>query len=171
MPDPLEELRATIRSAAGAMRDAAPDAITPTLERPPKPELGDYSTNAAMLLAPAFGQAPRDVAERLRSALDAWLAGSAERVEVAGPGFVNLFLADRWHCRSGPGRPGRTRPKRYRGDARADSGNPGALRGALRHLVLGALPARGLQDPGGDRASAPAGSRLRERGRDLAADG
>ncbi|TMK72471.1 MAG: arginine--tRNA ligase [Actinobacteria bacterium] len=100
MPDPLEELRATIRSAAGAMRDAAPDAITPTLERPPKPELGDYSTNAAMLLAPAFGQAPRDVAERLRSELDARLAGSAERVEVAGPGFVNLFLADRWHRES-----------------------------------------------------------------------
>src|SRR2546430_1020803 len=61
MPDPLEELRATIRSAAGAMRDAAPDAITPTLERPPKPELGDYSTNAAMLLAPALGQAPHEV--------------------------------------------------------------------------------------------------------------
>jgi arginyl-tRNA synthetase len=100
MPDPLEKLRATIRSAAGAMRDAAPDAITPTLERPPKPELGDYSTNAAMLLAPAFGQAPREVAERLRSELDARLAGSAERVEVAGPGFVNLFLADRWHRES-----------------------------------------------------------------------
>ena len=57
----------------------------PTLERPPKPELGDYSTNAAMLLAPGSGQAPREIAERLREELDALLAGSAERVEVAGP--------------------------------------------------------------------------------------
>src|SRR2546423_1250580 len=100
MPDPLEELRATIRSATDAMRDAAPDSIAPTLERPPKPELGDYSTNAAMLLAPAFGQAPREVAERLREELDALLADSAARVEVAGPGFVNLFLADRWYRES-----------------------------------------------------------------------
>ena len=37
-----------------------------SLERPPKPELGDYSTNAAMLLAPAAGAPPREVAERLR---------------------------------------------------------------------------------------------------------
>ena len=97
MADPLEMLRATIRSAADALRDGASDSVAPTLERPPKPELGDYSTNAAMLLAPAFGQAPREVAERLREELDARLAGSVERVEVAGPGFVNLFLADRWH--------------------------------------------------------------------------
>ena len=72
----------------------------PTLERPPKPELGDYSTNAAMLLAPGLGQAPREIAERLCRDLDALLAGSAERVEVAGPGFVNLFLADRWYRQS-----------------------------------------------------------------------
>ena len=56
MSDPLEELHAAIRSAAEALRDGAPDRVAPTLERPPKPELGDYSTNAAMLLAPARGQ-------------------------------------------------------------------------------------------------------------------
>ena len=37
----------------------------PTLERPPKAEMGDYSTNAAMLLAPVLGEKPRDIAERL----------------------------------------------------------------------------------------------------------
>ena len=100
MADPLDELRATIRSAADALRDGASDSVAPTLERPPKPELGDYSTNAAMLLAPGLGQAPREIAERLCEDLDALLAGSAERVEVAGPGFVNLFLADRWYRQS-----------------------------------------------------------------------
>ncbi|MFL5891130.1 MAG: arginine--tRNA ligase [Solirubrobacterales bacterium] len=97
MPDPLESLRGTIRSAADSLRDGSSESIAPTLERPPKRELGDYSTNAAMLLAPARGEPPREIAERLREDLGARLAGSADRIEVAGPGFVNVFLADRWH--------------------------------------------------------------------------
>jgi arginyl-tRNA synthetase len=100
MPDPLEQLRVTIRSVADSLRDGAPGSIAPTLERPPDPELGDYSTNAAMLLAPARGQQPREIAERLREELDGMLGGSAERIEVAGPGFVNVFLTDRWHRES-----------------------------------------------------------------------
>ncbi|MEK6272046.1 MAG: arginine--tRNA ligase [Actinomycetota bacterium] len=100
MPDPLEQLRVTIRSAADSLRDGAPASIAPTLERPPDPELGDYSTNAAMLLAPARGQQPREIAERLREELDGMLGGSADRIEVAGPGFVNVFLTDRWHRES-----------------------------------------------------------------------
>ena len=100
MPDPLEQLRVTIRSAADSLRDGAPGSIAPTLERPPDPELGDYSTNAAMLLAPARGQQPREIAERLREELDGMLGGSADRIEVAGPGFVNVFLTDRWHRES-----------------------------------------------------------------------
>jgi arginyl-tRNA synthetase len=97
MPDPLEELRTTIRSAAEALPDGAPGSVAPTLERPPKPELGDYSTNAAMLLAPARGRPAREIAARPRAALAARLGPRAQRIEIAGPGFVNVFLADRWH--------------------------------------------------------------------------
>src|SRR6266540_5066353 len=97
MADPLEKLRGAISSAADALRDGSGDALAPTLERPPKAQLGDYSTNAAMLLAPMLGEAPRDVAERLQDELRTLLAGSVERIEVAGPGFVNVFLADRWY--------------------------------------------------------------------------
>src|SRR6266511_3576415 len=97
MPDPIEELRGAINSAAEALRDGAGGRLAPTLERPPAPELGDYSTNAAMLLAPARGEPPREVAERLREELLVRLGDSLERIEVAGPGFVNVFLADRWH--------------------------------------------------------------------------
>jgi arginyl-tRNA synthetase len=100
MPDPLEELRLAVRAAADSLRDGAPGSVTPALERPPSPELGDYSTNAAMLLAPVRREAPRKLAERLRDELGARLGGSAERIEVAGPGFVNVFLADRWHRES-----------------------------------------------------------------------
>ena len=59
--------------------------------------MGDYSTNAAMLLAPVRGEQPRAVAEQLVEQLGGRLEGAAERIEVAGPGFINLFLADRWH--------------------------------------------------------------------------
>jgi arginyl-tRNA synthetase len=100
MPDPLEELRGAILSATEALRNGAAAGIAPTLERPPNRELGDYSTNAAMLLAPARGQGPRETAELLRAELGTRLGESADRIEVAGPGFVNVFLADRWHRES-----------------------------------------------------------------------
>jgi arginyl-tRNA synthetase len=95
--DPVGELRSAVDEAAARLRDGGAGEATPTLERPPKPELGDYSTNAAMLLAPRRGEPPREVAERLREELDGRLGPSAERIEVAGPGFLNLFLADRWY--------------------------------------------------------------------------
>jgi arginyl-tRNA synthetase len=67
-----------------------------TLQRPPRADFGDYSTNAALLLAPALKAPPREVAQRLGEALERRLGSGLERFEVAGPGFVNLFLADSW---------------------------------------------------------------------------
>jgi len=98
--DPITELRAAVGDAAAALRDGEPPGPEPALERPPKPELGDYSSNAAMLLAAPLGEKPRDVAERLRGELIRELGGSVERIEVAGPGFVNLFLSDFWYRRA-----------------------------------------------------------------------
>jgi arginyl-tRNA synthetase len=100
--DMIAELRAAVEAAARALRDGEPVGPAPTLDRPPKPELGDYSSNAAMLLAAPLGEAPRDVAARLAAELEASLGaeGSLDRVEVAGPGFVNLFLSDDWYRRA-----------------------------------------------------------------------
>jgi arginyl-tRNA synthetase len=67
-----------------------------TLERPPRADFGDYSTNAALLLAPRLRASPREVAERLGAELQRALGRSLTRFEVAGPGFVNLFVADDW---------------------------------------------------------------------------
>ncbi len=90
------------------------------LERPPRAELGDYSTNAALLLAPGLGQPPREVAQQLGAQLQARLGQGLERYEVAGPGFLNLFLHAGWFAtalrgvldveRFGAG--GATRPER-----------------------------------------------------------
>ncbi len=100
--DSIAELRAAVVRSARVLRDGEPIGPEPTLDRPPKPDLGDYSSNAAMLLAAPLGEAPRDVATRLGAELERELGaeGSVDRVEVAGPGFVNLFLSDEWYRRA-----------------------------------------------------------------------
>jgi arginyl-tRNA synthetase len=100
MTTPVGELRAAVERAAASLRDGQGDGTgrpVPTLERPKKAEFGDYSTNAAMLLAPVLGEPPRDIAARLGDALGSELGPLLERVEVGGPGFLNLFLADSWY--------------------------------------------------------------------------
>src|SRR5215213_8013749 len=95
---PLEQLRSALEDAAADVRGETPAPRSrPSLERPPKPEFGDYSTNAAMLLAPLLGEAPRAVAEKLGAAVGGRLGGRLARVDVAGPGFLNLFLSDAWY--------------------------------------------------------------------------
>jgi arginyl-tRNA synthetase len=98
---PLHELDTRVRSAAAAVRggDARP-AEEIRLERSRREGQGDYSTNAAMLLAPALKEPPRDVAERIAEQLSGLLGEDLERTEVAGPGFLNLFLTDDWHRRA-----------------------------------------------------------------------
>jgi arginyl-tRNA synthetase len=66
----------------------------PSLERPRLPEHGDWATNVALVLAKAARTAPRAVAEAMVAHLELpdWVAG----VEVAGPGFVNVRLDQRW---------------------------------------------------------------------------
>jgi arginyl-tRNA synthetase len=97
MTNPLADLRAAVEAAAARVRgEERARGAAPTLERPPKLEFGDYSTNAAMLLAPVLGEPPRQIAERLGDELRTHLDGALEKVEVAGPGFLNLFLSDVW---------------------------------------------------------------------------
>ena len=94
--DPIAELRSAVREAAQQLSGKGAGAEA-TLERPPQAEHGDYSSNAAMLLAGPLGKSPREVAEDLRNPLAERLGASAEQIEVAGPGFVNLFLSERWY--------------------------------------------------------------------------
>ncbi|HWF74662.1 MAG TPA: arginine--tRNA ligase [Solirubrobacteraceae bacterium] len=99
--DPLGELRVAVHEAASAVTGTGHGlAVPPTLEQPKRAGLGDYSTNAGMLLAPSLGAPPREIAERVAGELAKGLGSALDRTEVAGPGFLNLFLSDQWHRRA-----------------------------------------------------------------------
>jgi arginyl-tRNA synthetase len=87
--DPVRTLAAALGDAAGAELE---------LERPGEPEHGDYATNVALQLAGARRRPPREIAAEIAEAAAG--LGAVERAEVAGPGFVNLFLCDEWFASS-----------------------------------------------------------------------
>ncbi len=97
---PLQDLRAAVEAASAALRDGGDGktGTAPTVERPRRDGFGDYSTNAAMLLAPAVGQPPREIAERLGEQIQQRMGAGLARYEIAGPGFLNLFLTDTWYA-------------------------------------------------------------------------
>ena len=66
------------------------------LEVPKQRDHGDFTSNVALQVAKPAGVAPRDAAARLAAALEAGTAPHLDRVEVAGPGFLNFFLAPSW---------------------------------------------------------------------------
>ncbi len=79
----IERLRADGTLPAG-------DAPAFVVERTKNREHGDFATNAALLLAKPAGRKPRDIATALLAALPRDAA--IEKVEIAGPGFINFFL-------------------------------------------------------------------------------
>src|SRR5438094_6827028 len=66
----------------------------PELEKPKLKEHGDWSTNLALVLAPKAGRSPREVAEAIAARVSP--QGVIERVQVAGPGFINLLVGHGW---------------------------------------------------------------------------
>ena len=82
--------------AAGGATEATAPAVE--LSLPARPEHGDLTTNAALITAKRAGRVPRELAEAVGAR---WLAGAGagvcDRFEVAGPGFLNLFLNDAWY--------------------------------------------------------------------------
>ncbi len=98
--NPVAELRKTVVEAAESACQGSAGSVEPKFERPPQAEFGDYSTNAAMLFASGLDRNPREIAQKIRDRLADSLAGQLEKTEIAGPGFVNLFLGDEWFKQS-----------------------------------------------------------------------
>jgi arginyl-tRNA synthetase len=65
------------------------------LERPADAAHGDYATNVALRLAPLKKRPPREVARELADAVSS--SPRVEKAEVAGPGFVNLWVGRQWY--------------------------------------------------------------------------
>ena len=88
-----DTLRTALTQAAAKL--GAPDlkGSDVVLERPKDPAHGDVATNLALALAKPLKAKPRDVAQRLVAALEL-PPGFVRKVEIAGPGFVNFFLAE-----------------------------------------------------------------------------
>ena len=72
------------------------DVVEVKLEQPASRDHGDWSTNVAMANAKRVGRNPRELAAELVDRLNADPPAHVERVELAGPGFVNFHLAPSW---------------------------------------------------------------------------
>jgi arginyl-tRNA synthetase len=94
MPSQLEQLEATLKEAisraiqADALSGAVPDSIK--LERPKDRSHGDYATSIALQISKAMGKNPREVAQVIADQLIG--IETINKVEIAGPGFINLTL-------------------------------------------------------------------------------
>ena len=98
--DALDEARALLTQAAQAAMAAGelpqtdlPDFI---VEIPGDVKNGDVASNLAMAGARVFKKAPRQIADAILAHLPSLENSIFSKVEVAGPGFINLFLAPGW---------------------------------------------------------------------------
>jgi arginyl-tRNA synthetase len=86
-PDSVERLAARVSEVAG---------VEVELERPKDAAHGDYATSAALRLAKDRRRPPRELAAELAAAIEG--LPEVERTEIAGPGFVNLWLTRDWYA-------------------------------------------------------------------------
>lgn len=85
-----------VRSAYQALAKIEPPSSFLEIRPADRPEFGDYTSNIAMLAASELKASPRDIGEKLVQAIseqiDASPSHPVAKVELAGPGFINLFL-------------------------------------------------------------------------------
>jgi arginyl-tRNA synthetase len=149
----LELIRAALETAAGKLGFDG-ELPEPELVPTKKKEHGDFATNVALVMASRAGTNPRDVAGAIRAAFPD--APFVERVEVAGPGFLNIFATDEWlydalrEVVSKGAAYGTTEPNGKRVQVEFISANPtGPLHvGHARNAVLGDAIARLLEHAG-----------------------
>ncbi len=85
-----EQIRQSIKDILVRM---GADTVAFVVERPGDIAHGDYATNAALAAAKSLGKNPRELADELAHALRESLRDHVSRIEVAGPGFINILLA------------------------------------------------------------------------------
>ncbi|WP_437545969.1 arginine--tRNA ligase [Sorangium sp. So ce367] len=148
MADPVHALARALQAAITAAFGAEHAAVDPSLRRSTH---ADYQANAAMALGKRIGKPPREVAAAIVAALQ--LDGICRKVEIAGPGFVNLTLEDAYLTRelaetAGGGRLG-IAPAAEPETVIVDYSGPNAAKemhvGHLRSTIIGDALARVLE--------------------------
>lgn len=71
-----------------------------SIEHPADLDHGDYSTNIALIASKKVGKNPKEVAEDIKKALENMLPDNVERIEIAGPGFINFYLNQKFFSKS-----------------------------------------------------------------------
>ena len=91
-------LEAAVKELAGELNKDLPENLSYELESPKFNNQGDKASSAAMRLAKVFGKSPRDIALKIveKLNLNLELKNLVDKIEVAGPGFINFFLAPSW---------------------------------------------------------------------------
>ena len=87
-----DRIRTELKRAALGV--GAPKDTEPVLERPRDPQHADWASNVAMVLARPLRRKPADIAAAIRDAMNLTDAG-VDRIEIAGPGFLNFRLDPR----------------------------------------------------------------------------
>ncbi len=87
----VKNLDTLVQSALAELDIPAPESIS--FEHPADLSHGDFSTNVAMSLAKQVQQNPKDLAEKIQAAISKNPSQEIEKITVAGPGFINFYLA------------------------------------------------------------------------------
>ncbi|OOF11007.1 MULTISPECIES: arginine--tRNA ligase [unclassified Salinivibrio] len=80
--------------SAAMVAAGAPEGTPAAVRQSAKPQFGDYQANGVMGAAKKLGCNPREFAQKVLDALD--LGDMVSKTEIAGPGFINIFLNDQW---------------------------------------------------------------------------
>jgi len=91
-------IESAIKELAGELNKDLPENLSYELESPKFNNQGDKASSAAMRLAKVFSKAPRDIALKIveKLNLNLELKNLVDKIEVAGPGFINFFLSSSW---------------------------------------------------------------------------
>tara|TARA_B110000444_G_C18845822_1_gene601931 strand:- start:1464 stop:3200 length:1737 start_codon:yes stop_codon:yes gene_type:complete len=81
-----------IRIKAAMIEVGVPEDFSPIISESSRPEFGDFQANGAMAAAKEMGSNPRQLALNILDKIN--LDGIADKVEIAGPGFINIFLSN-----------------------------------------------------------------------------
>lgn len=80
------------RIKAAMIKVGVPEDFSPIISESSRPEFGDFQANGAMAAAKEMGSNPRQLALNILDKIN--LDGIADKVEIAGPGFINIFLSN-----------------------------------------------------------------------------